>query len=259
MHIRSEQFDDQIHKAFDAGDMEAFIRLSEQRDRAEKTSSQKLNEEFAEAIDAGSFETAERLLKEGASVQTRWGHQHGYALHWATWKRHAESLCRLLIAHGADINATDLGGQTALHVAAANGKATAVRVLLASGVDPNIVDGENKTALDWAFGLGKDDVVALLSPVTKHEDIHVAVIAGQAERVRQLLDADPSWATRKTSIVGNTLLHDAVRLGHREIVEFLLSRGADANARSHTTPLKLAHARKLHDIANILKQHGAKR
>jgi uncharacterized protein len=214
------------------------------------------DEQLANAIIAADIQAVGRLLDQGANPKTRWGHQNGFALHWATSKRDPELVCRLLVEHGADVNATDLAGQSALHVAAVYGRAKAVRVLLMLGADPNILDYENKTALDWAFGLGKDEVVSMLSPVTEHEEIHPAVIAGETDRVRRLLDQDPAWISRKTNIVGDTLLHDAVRLGHRAIVELLLSRGADPNARSHTTPLKLSYARNFKDIASLLKQHG---
>ena len=49
--------------------------------------------------------------------------------------------------------------------------------------------------------------------------------------------------------------------GHKELVEFLLSRGADVNARAiyGTTPLFQAYRRGNVEIARILLRHGADR
>ncbi len=217
-----------------------------------------LDQQLAEAIGEGDVRGVASLLEQGASAKARWGHQRRFALHWVTGKRDAEQLCRLLVSHGADANAMDMAGQTALHVAASEGHLKAVTVLLSLGADPNLKDYEGKTAMDWAFGLDKDDAVRVLSPLTTHEDIQAALIAGETDRVKELLNKDPSWATRKTSINGNTLLHDAVRLGYRDLVDLLLANGADANARSYTTPLKMARARRFHEIAESLQRHGAK-
>jgi ankyrin repeat protein len=214
-------------------------------------------ERLARAVDEGDVKVAGQLLEHGVSARIRWGYQRGFALHWATYKQQSDELCRLLVQHGADADATDEAGQTALHVAATNGKLLATETLLSLGANANLKDDEGKTPLDCAFECAKDAVVTVLSPITDHRDMHAAVIAGDTEKVKTILHQEPFWATRKISINGETLLHEAVRLGHRAIIELLLDRGADVHARSDTTPLKLAYARDFSEIAELLKKYGA--
>jgi hypothetical protein len=56
----------------------------------------------------------------------------------------------MLIAAGANINARDAQGSTALLYAAAGGHLECVEALLAAHADPNIRNDDGKSALDWA-------------------------------------------------------------------------------------------------------------
>jgi len=58
---------------------------------------------------------------------------------------------------------------------------------------------------------------------------------------------------------GFTPLHQAVFFGHGEIVEYLIARGADVNAKNDagSTPLYLAKGKGHKEIAALLTQHGA--
>ena len=55
---------------------------------------------------------------------------------------------------------------------------------------------------------------------------------------------------------GWTPLHDAASMGHKEIVELLLAKGANVNAKNNygNTPLDLASG----ETANFLRKHGGK-
>ena len=56
-----------------------------------------------------------------------------------------------------------------------------------------------------------------------------------------------------------SLLH-AAQGGHREIVELLIAKSADVNAKDNFgyTPLNWAITRKLIGTANLLRKHGGK-
>jgi ankyrin repeat protein len=72
---------------------------------------------------------------------------------------------RLLLQHGADINAPDARGDRAIHVAAQQGLNDTVRLLVELGANPNAPNGAGKTALDLVTQPGRnhhDDTAAVL-------------------------------------------------------------------------------------------------
>lgn len=98
----------------------------------------------AESAHADRRRVLELLLRAGASVNAR------TQMEWtpliANWIGH-ESVAAALIANGADINAQDEDGRTAL-MSNANPRAT--EILLRAGADPNIRNREGQNALDVA-------------------------------------------------------------------------------------------------------------
>ncbi len=59
---------------------------------------------------------------------------------------------------------------------------------------------------------------------------------------------------------GQTPLHLAVRAGYRDIVELLIAKGADVNAKNKAgrTALRIAINQSHPEIAELLRKHGAK-
>lgn len=71
-------------------------------------------------------------------------------------------LARVLIAHGANVNARGATGHVPLHEAAANGNVELVKLLIDSGADRNAKTDDGKTPLDFAIEYKRDEVVDLL-------------------------------------------------------------------------------------------------
>jgi hypothetical protein len=74
---------------------------------------------------------------------------------------------RLLLDHGADVNAVGPRGKTALHYAATAGHARTMSRLLDRGADSSLVDANGHTALDLARAARKADCAERLAPVTR--------------------------------------------------------------------------------------------
>ncbi|OAY42537.1 ADP-ribosylation factor GTPase-activating protein AGD3 isoform X2 [Manihot esculenta] len=74
-------------------------------------------------------------------------------------------MLELLLQYGANINSTDLRGQTPLHRCILRGRATFAKLLLSRGADPRAVNGEGKTPLELAIesNFVDSNVLTLLS------------------------------------------------------------------------------------------------
>ena len=69
----------------------------------------------------------------------------------------------MLIENGAEVDAIQNGGFTALHTAAHNGQIKMIKLLIAAGANPKIKNNENKTPEDLAREGGHGKVVDYLN------------------------------------------------------------------------------------------------
>jgi ankyrin repeat protein len=73
----------------------------------------------------------------------------------------------MLLAHGADINAADQSGLSALHAAAAMGLTDVVQLLVQSGADREQLTSSGLTALDIAEAGGHTQIADFLRQFTE--------------------------------------------------------------------------------------------
>ena len=85
----------------------------------------------------GSVEAVRMLIAGGADVHAKEPSQHQTALMWAAAERHP-GVIKLLVEHGADLQARTKKGFSALHFAAREGDVESARLLLEAGTDINI-------------------------------------------------------------------------------------------------------------------------
>jgi ankyrin repeat protein len=113
----------------------------------------------------GKVEAARTLLDAGAVVNAYSVNElQVQPLHSAASGRHHE-VCRVLIAAGADINATQRHEFTVLHAAAKHGDAELVELFLSAGADPTARTEAGDTPADTAEAAGHVDVARRLREV----------------------------------------------------------------------------------------------
>jgi hypothetical protein len=113
----------------------------------------------------GKAEAARTLIDAGAMVDAVSGNEmRVQPLHSAAAGRHHE-VCRLLIASGADVNATQQHDFTPLHAAAQHGDDELVELFLSAGADPLARTDAGDTAADIAEAAGHVDVARRLREV----------------------------------------------------------------------------------------------
>jgi ankyrin repeat protein len=152
------------------------------------------------------------------------------ALHYAVFNQH-EDLVTLLITAKADLNAINLAGATALHLASQNNALRMVRLLLQAGAIM-IASDHGETPLHLAAAYGYLPITqALIQQYPEsinqqnHEGytaLHCAVSENKEEMTRYLLEAGSDF-NLKTSC-GKTPLHLAAGSGHLSITRALIEQ-----------------------------------
>ena len=143
---------------------------------------------------------------------------------------------RELLRSGADVNAPQSDGLTAMHWAADNGDAALARVLVYAGAN--------------------------VGPLTRNDaytPLHMAARGGHAQVIALLLEAgaDPGVATSSTGV---TPMHLAAKAGSGEALRALAAGGAEVDARDHRwgqTPLIFAAGFNRLVAVNTLVELGA--
>lgn len=212
-------------------------------------------------------EIAAVLLKRGASLEIRDDYGRT-ALVLCARERGQVATARVLIDAGADINAIDKFGSSALELAAWRGKGELVDLLLERGAK---VPEPGQT---WAGMLreavsnglarlfrrlteGVQDLKAL-GPAGEGL-LQAAAAGGSAEIVGLLIER--GFSPVKPDRFGWTPLHYAARDGRAEAARILLERGAPLNARTvmGQTAWNVAAERKMDTVAALLAEKGADR
>jgi hypothetical protein len=105
----------------------------------------------------GHAELATWLVEQGADVNAAARNEQEIRPIHAAAAQGNVAIAKLLLAHGAEVNARQQGDFTALHAAAQNGDMALAKLLLAHGADPNLVTADGRKAADFAQAEGHKD------------------------------------------------------------------------------------------------------
>jgi ankyrin repeat domain-containing protein 50 len=111
------------------------------------------------AAEDGHADVVAVLVAEGADIDAR---VHGWTPMLLAAKNERFGIPDYLIRRGADVNAVDYCGRTALHWAAKNGWRALTRLLLEMGADVQAKDRFGKTPYDWAVEQQQGFVASML-------------------------------------------------------------------------------------------------
>ena len=218
-----------------------------------------------DAIDMDDADKVDRALNNGADKNAIYKPYGWPALYWATHKENTE-MVSILLEKGAEVNAKNSGGSTALIKASLNGHAEVVRMLLNNGADVNVKDDTGTTALFSAILYRHTEVVRIL--LENGADVHVKTMYGSTtldmaswdgdiEIVAMLLENGADVNAKSTT--GSTALMKASLNGHTEVVRMLLEKGADVNVKDDngSTALMKAILNGHTEVVRMLLEKGA--
>ena len=157
----------------------------------------------------------------------------------------------ILLRKGADVNAVDELGRTALEAACDENYEDVVDILLSNGADPNTggVDGLRTPSSTCLGGSIKSRNASVLQKLLD---------AGAHVKFSDETNRELDWPSQRFMSSGN-YLHFALREPCPDIVKLLCKHGCDSNARddNEETPLFLAVRQLDFHSSRILLEYGA--
>jgi ankyrin repeat protein len=204
---------------------------------------------------AANAAVAQTLIAYGADVHLR--NENGFTPLHLLAQQGKVSAAEVLLDHQAEIEVRDNWGKTPLHGASEYGQPDMIEFLLEKGADINARDKQGLTAVNRA---AQSDYLApkearkkcaeLLMSKGAEYTISDVVWLGDSTRVEKLLENNPALGNAAVLVI-------ATKEGHANIVERLITAGADLNANLFKDPLLHVAAYSGHvGVARVLLDKG---
>ncbi|KAG0175322.1 hypothetical protein DFQ28_001852 [Apophysomyces sp. BC1034] len=165
---------------------------------------------------------------------------------------------------GIQINAVNKYGQTALHIAALTNHPRCLRALVSHGARHGLLDNQGRLALHLAIIhrhmhcvtelLLDPELLTVPSQIDNRDSIEMAVVAGDALILRQLLSAQHEKRQRRRQ---KSLVQLAVTFNRIECLQLLIELGYEVNESNPDSPLYLAVQQRKFDLVRVLRKAGA--
>jgi ankyrin repeat protein len=168
---------------------------------------------LADAAERGDATAIKALLKQGADINAPQG-DGMTALHWAAMNGDADLMMTLIKAGANAKLVTRINGYSPLMLAARHGRGAAVAALLASGADPQARSDNGMTPLMYAAASG--DVASVEAIVARSVDVNA-----------------------KEDVRGLNAVIIATAANHTAVVKSLAKHGADLSATSNPLDLRV--------------------
>ncbi|XP_066532025.1 transient receptor potential cation channel, subfamily N, member 1 [Hoplias malabaricus] len=245
------------------------------------------------AVENCKPQVVQMLLGFGAQVQLRGGKDLETPLHVAARVKEGEKVAEMLLKSGAEVNAEQENGETAMHVAARHGALQMMRALTEEGADLTWRSKAGENPLHVAVRHCHAHMVeAILNYLTNERSREEAELCVRQENqrgetalhlaaelknemvhreeedvliIRTLMEykADVTAATRK---LGETPLHYCARVGNAAVLQEMLSNvpssrvqtAINKHAKNGRSPLLLAAERGHMAVVRVLLENSAR-
>jgi ankyrin repeat protein len=159
-----------------------------------------------EAVKGGHLDATQAIIRAGASVNTQHIATQNIALHLAACGSGSPSLTKILIEANSDINKQNTYGNTPLLAAALAGNVESTKYLILAGANPNAQNNKGSTALHFICYSESSDISVAQVLIEAHADVNIRDHKGM------------------------TPLLACVTTGKQQLIDLLISKGADRTA-----------------------------